>query len=172
MNTRKSALEILNDIAYHGVDAFGKPAFAASSNLYQDLHERIECALQAKQMIEFELAQPEVQTNVGLRAVLKNNQRENQEMLTKFITQFANFNPLPAEFRLAAQHLRKSIAANTRPSNIKYRMLFWQWAHEPEISDGTDTSLVPSQKLSFKGLLHPFLQVPKRQAAGLSNHGE
>ncbi|KAF9036324.1 hypothetical protein BJ165DRAFT_1533162 [Panaeolus papilionaceus] len=172
MNTKSSALEVLNREGYYAVNSFFSPTSSASSNLYKDLHERIEGALQEKKMIESDLAQPQAQTDTELRTILERNQMENQETLTKFIRQFVNFGPLPAEFSLAAQHLRKSIAANVRPEHVKYRMLFWQWAHEPEISDDTNISSVPSQKLSLKGLLRPLGHTPKRHKAGSSKRGE
>lgn len=142
--------------------AFSQPEASTSPNLYQDLHERIERALQAKQMIESDLAQPATQTDANLKAILEKTHGENQETLTKFIRQFLDFGPLPVEFRLAAQHLRKSIAANTMPPNLKYKVLYWQWEHELEVSDGTDVLLVSSQKLSLKGLLRPLVYAPKR----------
>ncbi|KAF9033875.1 hypothetical protein BJ165DRAFT_1534433 [Panaeolus papilionaceus] len=171
-NTKNSALEVLDFVYPYSLTAFSRPTSSASSNLYQDLHERIERALQAKQMIESDLAQHEAQTNADLMAILKRNQMENHESLTKFIAQFVNFGPLPAECRIAAQHLCKSIAANARPDNVKYRMLFWQWAHEPEISDDADTLTKSSPKLSVKGLLRSLVYAPKRHEAGSSKRGE
>ncbi|KAF9035837.1 hypothetical protein BJ165DRAFT_635884 [Panaeolus papilionaceus] len=171
-NTRSSALEVLDASDTGAITSLSNPTSSAAPNLYQDLHERIEGALQAKQMIESELAQPGAQTKTELRAIFERNQMENHETLTKFIAQFVNFGPLPAEFRIAAQHLRKSIAANARPANIKYRMLFWQWAQEPEISDDIDASLEPSQKLSLIGLIRPLVHALKPYDAGSSKHGE
>ncbi|KAF9050632.1 hypothetical protein BJ165DRAFT_1459146 [Panaeolus papilionaceus] len=110
MNTRNSALEILDDTR-DLADAFSQPISSASSNLYHDLHERIEGALQAKQMIDSELAQPEAHSNADLRAILERNQRENLETLSKFIAQMANFSSVPKGFEEAHQRLQASIRA-------------------------------------------------------------
>ncbi|KAF9037959.1 hypothetical protein BJ165DRAFT_1531865 [Panaeolus papilionaceus] len=109
-NTKRSALEALNAGRYSLMDTFSDTS-SASANLYQDLHDRIVGALQAKQMIELELTQPEIQTYVGLSAILEQNLRENNEILTKFVTQLANFRPIPKGFEEAHQHLQVSIKA-------------------------------------------------------------
>ncbi|KAF9035786.1 P-loop containing nucleoside triphosphate hydrolase protein [Panaeolus papilionaceus] len=150
MNTRKSAFEVL-DSAYH--------------------YSRIEGALQEKQMIELELAQPEAQIDTNLSAMLEKNQRENHETLTKFIRQFVNFGPLPAEFRLAAQHLRKSIAANTTPLNLKYKWLCWQWEHEAEITADGDLN-TSTGVLVIKGLARSLFKLPKRRGVESSERDE
>ncbi|KAF9034046.1 hypothetical protein BJ165DRAFT_744743 [Panaeolus papilionaceus] len=149
-NTKSSVLEAL-DTWGSPSNAFFWPHYSTWSHLYQDLHERIENALQAKQRIESELAQPEAQTNTELMDILKRNERENQETLTKFIQQFVKFGPLPAEFRPATQHLRKLIAANACPMNIKWEE--------------------PSQPLSFKDIRHFTHNAVKRRSAKLFKRG-
>ncbi|KAF9032553.1 hypothetical protein BJ165DRAFT_769234 [Panaeolus papilionaceus] len=125
MNTRNSALQAIDRMAFEA------PVFtyfnnSSSFHLYQDLHDRIQGALQEKQIIELDLAQHEAQTKDNLRAVLQSNQRENHKTLMKFINQFINFGQLPPGCGDAAFHLRKSIAANAHPENIKQRILFWK----------------------------------------------
>ena len=115
---------------------------STSPLLYQDLHARIEGALQEKHIIELDLAQPEVRSNANLRAILKQNWRENHKTLTKFIGQFDHFGDFPPDCIEAAQDLRKSItAANVFP-DTKPRTLFAIWGMEPAVrldrsSDGS-----------------------------------
>lgn len=139
MNTRNSALRAI-DSTFNITIIFTYHENSASPFLYQDLHERIQGALQEKGYIELDLAQPEVRTDAMLRAILKRNQRENHETLTKFIDQFVNFGRLPHECREGAHHLRKSIAANARPGNVKHRILSWKWAQEPEVASGIESN--------------------------------
>ncbi|KAF9049140.1 hypothetical protein BJ165DRAFT_1581052 [Panaeolus papilionaceus] len=113
MNTKSSALEAMDPV-WDIVGSFSQSEMSASPNLYRDLHERIEGGLQAKQMIELELAQPEAQTNSELRTIFEKNQRENDETLTKFIAQLANFRSIPKGLEGAHQRLQASIEAMHR----------------------------------------------------------
>ncbi|KAF9034779.1 P-loop containing nucleoside triphosphate hydrolase protein [Panaeolus papilionaceus] len=165
MNTKNSALEALDEYKVDLIDSFFNTTASASAHLYQDLHERVECALQVKQMIESDLAQPDAKVNSDLSTILARNQRENHETLTKFIQQFVDFHPIPAEFGIAAQHLRKSIIASTTPPTLKYKILYWQWEHELEMSEDAAHLSVPSQKLSLRGLLLPLIHSLKYRGA-------
>lgn len=60
-----------------------------SPQLYRDLHERIENALQEKRNIEEDLAQHEARTNPSLREILERNLNKNEEILAKFVRQFS-----------------------------------------------------------------------------------
>ncbi|KAF9050623.1 hypothetical protein BJ165DRAFT_1592537 [Panaeolus papilionaceus] len=110
LNTKNSALAVL-DLFRNLTDSFSRPMSSASPHLYRDLLERIEGALQVKQMIESELTQPEPRTNTDLRPILERNQRENHEILIKFIGQLTNFGPIPKGFEEAHQCLQASIDA-------------------------------------------------------------
>ncbi|KAF9032562.1 hypothetical protein BJ165DRAFT_1534976 [Panaeolus papilionaceus] len=178
MNTRNSALQAI-DHASSLTTVFTIDKTSASPHLYQDLHDRIQGALQEKQIIELDLAQSEVRTNVSLRAILERNWRENHKTLTKFIDQFDNFGDLPPGCEEAAQDLRKSItAANVRP-NTEPRTLFGIWELEPVIrvnrsSDGTLVGMRLSNDatdlLKDRGRL--ALDASKRCVAKLFKHEE
>lgn len=152
-------------------DSFSKPISSASANLYQDLHERIEGALQTKQMIEADLAQPEAQNNTELRAILEKNRRDNHETLTKFILQLLDFGPLPFEFHQPAQLLRKAIAAQMSPADPLLANAFQQWEQEQKILEepvskrGLSQSPEPlpptSENLAPKGPLRRLPNVSK-----------
>ncbi|KAF9050627.1 hypothetical protein BJ165DRAFT_1011179 [Panaeolus papilionaceus] len=155
MNTRNSALEMLDGFLHIPADAFSEPISSVFPNLYQDLHQRIEGALQAKQMIDSELAQPEAHCNTDLRAILEQNQRENHETLSKFISQLIDFKPLPFGYHRAAQHLRKEIAAQLTPEDPQRAEIFQQWVQEPEILEEP----VPEPEPSFSAA-HCFPEHP------------
>ncbi|KAF9057221.1 hypothetical protein BJ165DRAFT_1397535 [Panaeolus papilionaceus] len=171
MNTRSSALEVVDQGNYY-TNAFIKHKTSTSPHLYHDLHERIVGALQQKKIIELDLAQPDAQVNLELKAILEENQRENNETLTKFIKQFVDFGRPPSGFGRAAQQLRKSIAVNTHPANTKYRLLYWQWAHEVEIPAGCELGESSSRNLAIKGLLSYFFDASKHPKAKSLKHGE
>ncbi|KAF9047931.1 hypothetical protein BJ165DRAFT_1127646 [Panaeolus papilionaceus] len=167
MNTKNSALQVLDVSRNAAVDSFSKPTSSASPHLYQDLHERIEVALEAKRMIESDLAQSESQTNTELRDILEKNEREYHETLIKFIGQLINFGPLPFGFHRAAQRLRKAIAAQITAENPQHVEIFQQWAEESEILEEPIPESQPSpspqplprasEKLALKGLLRRLL---------------
>ncbi|KAF9053469.1 P-loop containing nucleoside triphosphate hydrolase protein [Panaeolus papilionaceus] len=183
MNTRNSALEILDMDPYSYCYSFRKPTSSALANLYQDLHQRIEGALQTKKLIESELTQPEVHTNAELRDILEQNQRENDEILTKFISQLINFGPIPFGFHQAAQCLRKSIAARVTPKDPQRAELFHQWEEEPKMIEEPIREVIPepvpaldpnpsteslplsSRKLALKGLLRRLLTTAKHRGS-------
>ncbi|KAF9032559.1 hypothetical protein BJ165DRAFT_1534975 [Panaeolus papilionaceus] len=169
-NTRKSALLAIDRRASTS-SVFNEYSTSTSPLLYQDLDERIQNALQERQMIELDLAQPDAQTNANLRAILKNNQRDNHKTLTKFINQFINFGKLPPGCRDAAFHLRKSIAANTRPENIKHRVLFLKWAREPDVIESNDCGQ-SSPPLGLKDIGHFAVNASKRRVEEVFKHGK
>ncbi|KAF9032573.1 hypothetical protein BJ165DRAFT_1534985 [Panaeolus papilionaceus] len=154
MNTRNSALQAIDRKSLGSNRVFSNYPNSPPPHLYQDLHDHIQGALQEKQIIELDLAQPDAKTNAELRAILEGSQRENYVTLTKFINQFINYGELPSGCRDAAYHLRKSIAANAHPTNIKQRILFWKWAQEHEhANDGeSDDHAEASQPLVLKDL--------------------
>ncbi|KAF9032250.1 hypothetical protein BJ165DRAFT_1599129 [Panaeolus papilionaceus] len=90
-NTRIFALEAMNDhIKYATI--FETSISWASGPLYQDLHERIESALQKMQTIEFEISQVDEYTNADLKAVLKKNKADKEGILENFIEEFNSVN--------------------------------------------------------------------------------
>ncbi|KAF9044913.1 hypothetical protein BJ165DRAFT_1611159 [Panaeolus papilionaceus] len=133
--TGTSALQVMDDGAWHG-RLFEKSTHTPSVHLYCDLHERIEGALQKKVMLEADLAHSDAQANKQLKDILERDQNENDEMLTKFISQLVNFGQPPHEFREGAQALRKNIAAKIVPKGLKMWLIFRKWAKEPEIRSG------------------------------------
>ncbi|KAF9034286.1 hypothetical protein BJ165DRAFT_1598514 [Panaeolus papilionaceus] len=175
MNTKASAFEIIY------VNAFGDTELSTSASstaphLYQDLHQRIENALQVKRTIELELSQPEAQADMELSSILVKNHHENEETLNKFIGQFVHFVSPPAGFYLTAQQLRKTIAANVQPMNSEYEELFRKWTEEPEILEEPST-ISPSaslramessdrrKALALRGLIHRALHAMKRNGS-------
>ncbi|KAF9032027.1 hypothetical protein BJ165DRAFT_1410950 [Panaeolus papilionaceus] len=145
MGTRTSALQMMDDTAggYY-TQPFKWSTNTSSTHLYCDLHERIEGALQKKVMIESDMAHSDTQTNKELKVILERDQKENDEILAKFISQLVKFGEPPHEFREAAQALRKNIAAKIVPKGLKMRLIFRRWAREPEIrrGPGFDTQLL------------------------------
>ncbi|KAF9032605.1 hypothetical protein BJ165DRAFT_1410776 [Panaeolus papilionaceus] len=174
MNTRNSALQAIDRIASHYTTIFGDYTASVSPQLYQDLHDRIQGALQEKQIIELDLAQTDAGTNADLRAILEGSQRENNATLTKFIDQFINYGKLPPGCRGAAYHLRKSIAVNACPKNKTQRILFWKWAQEPEPAEDVESNghAVASQPLILKDLVHFAFDVSKHRVAEVFKHGK
>ncbi|KAF9034260.1 hypothetical protein BJ165DRAFT_1534086 [Panaeolus papilionaceus] len=170
-NTKNSALLAIDRKSY-ATHVFNDYTTSKSRFLYQDLHERIQGALQEKQIIELDLAQHEAQIKDNLRTILESNRRENNRTLTKFINQFVNFGELPLECRDAAYHLRKSIAANARPANIKQRILFWKWAQEPEPAEDVESNdcAVASQPLVLKDLVRFAFTASMRHVAKVFKH--
>ncbi|KAF9034256.1 hypothetical protein BJ165DRAFT_672798 [Panaeolus papilionaceus] len=173
MNTRNSALQAI-DCRPMLSTAFFYYHTSTSPHLYQDLHDRIQGALQEKQIIELEMAQPEAQTNANLRAILQSNQRENHKTLTKFINQFINFGELPSGCRDAAYHLRKSILAKARPANMKQKIVFWKWAQEPELADDIKSNehAVASQPIVLQDLSHFAINASKHHVAKVFKYGK
>ncbi|KAF9032607.1 hypothetical protein BJ165DRAFT_1616305 [Panaeolus papilionaceus] len=174
MNTRNSAFQAFDRRPLF-TTVFWYYSTSNSLHLYEDLHDRIQGALQEKHIIELDLAQTEVRTNDNLRAILKQNQRENHKTLTKFINQFINFGKLPPGCRDAAFHLRKSIAANTRPANMNQSILFRIWGLEAEsspFSAGQGYFNVPNTAGLLKDLSRLTLDTSKHCAAKLFKHGE
>ncbi|KAF9054791.1 P-loop containing nucleoside triphosphate hydrolase protein [Panaeolus papilionaceus] len=108
-NTPLSALQVLDAGMVPGeYTAFRQLEFR-TPQLYRDLYERIEKALLEKQNIEDDLAQPDARTNRNLRNILKRNQHEIHEILTKFIKQFNDFGAPPNGYEDAAQRLHQEI---------------------------------------------------------------
>ncbi|KAF9034273.1 hypothetical protein BJ165DRAFT_1534101 [Panaeolus papilionaceus] len=175
--TRSSALLAI-DHSFFLSSVFKDFDTSTSPHLYQDLHERIQGALQEKQMIESDLAQPEARTNPNFRAVLKRNWRENHKTLTNFIDQFANFGYLPPECVEAAQDLHKSITAANVCPNTKPRTLFGVWQLEPAIcvdrlSDGTVQLRLSNDAADlFKDIGHSVFDASKHSVAKLLRRGE
>ncbi|KAF9031048.1 hypothetical protein BJ165DRAFT_1411261 [Panaeolus papilionaceus] len=135
MGTRTSALQVM-DIALGDYNPLFDISANSSTHLYCDLHERIEGAFQKKVIIELDLAHSDTQTNKELKAILEQDQKANDEMLAKFISQLVQFGEPPCDFREGAQALRKSIMAKIVPANHKMRDVFQQWTDEPGIRSG------------------------------------
>ncbi|KAF9031473.1 hypothetical protein BJ165DRAFT_1572102 [Panaeolus papilionaceus] len=109
-NTRLSAIQILDaGLEYHNDTTNFLSLEFRTPELYRDLCERIENALLEKKNIEEDLAQPEAKTNLNLQNILERNQRDNDEILTKFIKQFVDYGDPPEAFEDAAQRLRQEI---------------------------------------------------------------
>ncbi|KAF9034254.1 hypothetical protein BJ165DRAFT_1534082 [Panaeolus papilionaceus] len=177
MNTRNSALLAI-DRKYLLNRVFPIYTTSTSPHLYQDLHDHIQNALQEKQIIELDLAQPDARSNADLRAILERNWRENHKTLTKFIDQFDNFGDLPPGCEEAAQDLCKSIiAANVCP-NTKPRTLFGRWKLEPVIrvdhlSNGTVQARLSIDATDLlKDRARLALDASKRCVAKWFKHGE
>ncbi|KAF9032576.1 hypothetical protein BJ165DRAFT_1534987 [Panaeolus papilionaceus] len=173
MNTRNSALLAIDRWPML-ISAFWYYPTSKSLHLYEDLHDHIQGALQEKQIIELDMAQPEAQTNANLRAILQSNQRENHKTLTKFINQFINYGELPSGCRDAAYHLRKSILANARPANMKQKIVFWKWAQEPELADDIELNehVAASQPIVLQDLGRFTIDASKRHVAKIFKHGK
>ncbi|KAF9054767.1 nucleoside phosphatase family-domain-containing protein [Panaeolus papilionaceus] len=108
-NTRLSALQVLDAGVVDGQYTSFFTLEFRTPQLYQDLYERIENALLEKRNIEDDLAQPDARTNRNLRNILKRNQHENHEILTKFIKQFNDYGAPPKGYEDAAQRLYQEI---------------------------------------------------------------
>ncbi|KAF9033831.1 hypothetical protein BJ165DRAFT_749216 [Panaeolus papilionaceus] len=128
-NTRESALGILDTGSWMN-NGFSNPV-AGTAFLYSDLHERIENALQQKEIIASELAHPQAQTNLELRAVLTKNHRENEEALKKFVEEFVGPDFPVAGFEDAHYHLLKSLLGTYIPLTMSKRtyVLRYQLTH-------------------------------------------
>ncbi|KAF9032029.1 hypothetical protein BJ165DRAFT_1599134 [Panaeolus papilionaceus] len=160
MGTRTSALQVLDSNVWY----YDQPLYRStitSTHLYCDLHERIEAALQKKDMIESDLTHSDTQSNRVLEAIREQDQKENDETLAKFISQLVKFGRPPPEFREGAQALRKTIVANIIPTNHRMYDNFQQWAEDPEIYNGlvsdpelkeTILAMLPEKRVSHK---HP-----------------
>jgi len=173
MNTRNSALQAI-DCGPLFTSVFLYYRTSNALHLYGDLHDCIQGALQEKHIIELDLAQTDARTNANLRAILKQNQKDNYTTLTKFINQFINFGELPSGCRDTTYHLRKSIAANAHPTNIKQRILFWKWAQEPEhVNDSeSDDFAEASQPVVLQDLDHFVVDASKCCVAKIFKHGK
>ncbi|KAF9031305.1 hypothetical protein BJ165DRAFT_1535452 [Panaeolus papilionaceus] len=115
MNTASSALEVIDVVGLY-IDTFVRPTTSASEHLYQDLHERIANALREKQMMEWDLTQPDVQTDSDLKTILEKNRQENQDTLTKFIAQWVAFGCPPSHCAEAHKGLQGLIEDMQRAS--------------------------------------------------------
>ncbi|KAF9044917.1 hypothetical protein BJ165DRAFT_122401 [Panaeolus papilionaceus] len=144
LGTRNSALQVMDSAGVYYDQPFNRSTNTSSTHLYCDLHERIEGTLQKKVMIESDMAHYDTQTNKELKVILERDQKENEEILAKFISQLVKFGEPPHEFREAAQALRKNIAVKIVPKGLKMRLIFRRWAREPEIrrGPGFDTQLL------------------------------
>ncbi|KAF9030398.1 P-loop containing nucleoside triphosphate hydrolase protein [Panaeolus papilionaceus] len=111
MNTRTSALEIMDGFTWAIHYQLPPTVSAAFQHLYQDLHERIENVLQQKRVLELDLTKPDAQTNLELRSVLEEAYRDNQRVLTKFVGQFAQITEPPPGLEDAHEKLQESIEA-------------------------------------------------------------
>ncbi|KAF9049129.1 hypothetical protein BJ165DRAFT_1610035 [Panaeolus papilionaceus] len=107
MNTQASALQILDENTY-GSRALSTNV-TALPQFYQDLHERIESALQRKRVLESDPAYSDPHADPELKGILHNEHRENEEILAKFIRQFVEFGDPPVEFRDAHHHLQQIV---------------------------------------------------------------
>ncbi|KAF9033883.1 hypothetical protein BJ165DRAFT_1567250 [Panaeolus papilionaceus] len=119
-NTRDTALSILdmgpwlNDSE---IDVEG-----AKACMYRDLHERIEGALQQKQVIQSELVHPAAQTNPELRALLERNLAANEETLKTFIKEFLTLGFPPAGFEDCHYRLLKSLLGKYIPHTTSMKI--------------------------------------------------
>ncbi|KAF9037464.1 P-loop containing nucleoside triphosphate hydrolase protein [Panaeolus papilionaceus] len=109
-NTQSSALDILGVATFRDF-FFNSNQPKSSPNLYEDLHQRIEGAIQERRNIEYELAQPEAQNNTELRAILERCYEENHALFNKFVGQLAMFSSPPAGYEAAHDRLQNLIAA-------------------------------------------------------------
>ncbi|KAF9049137.1 P-loop containing nucleoside triphosphate hydrolase protein [Panaeolus papilionaceus] len=125
MNTRTSALQILDMPNYNGFVFRDNTSLQSSHHLYEDLYQRIESAIQQRIYIECELAQPEVQAIPILTSLLERNYAENELILRKFITQLVGFGAPPAGYEKAHQDLEELIASLPESIRISY--------HPPQI---------------------------------------
>ncbi|KAF9033835.1 hypothetical protein BJ165DRAFT_1615947 [Panaeolus papilionaceus] len=118
-NTRESALKILDmgPWANDGNTNVG----ATVSLLYQDLHERIQGALQQKEVIRSELAHLETQTNSELRALLEKHHAENEEILKTFVEDIVMPGFPPPGFEDAHYRLLTSLLGTYIPLTLSMR---------------------------------------------------
>ncbi|KAF9033871.1 hypothetical protein BJ165DRAFT_1514551 [Panaeolus papilionaceus] len=129
INTRSSALNIL-DKQLQSVDNNGSSEInveAYNACIYRDLHERIEGALQRKQMIQADLAHPEVQKNLELKALLESTHLENEETLTKFAKEFLLPAFPPPGFEDAHYRLLKSLLGTYIPNTTFMRIFILRY---------------------------------------------
>ncbi|KAF9053448.1 hypothetical protein BJ165DRAFT_1608085 [Panaeolus papilionaceus] len=166
MNIKLSALEVLDGRSFY-ILAVYNPLASAPLHLYHDLYERIEGVFQAKRMIESELGQSEAQTNTEYRDILEQNQWENHETLSKFISQLLDFEPLQFGFHRVVQRLQKAIAAPVTPDYLQCVQIFQQWAEElktlkSEASPIPGTITPPVREASSQGSPYPLTQCLKR----------
>ncbi|KAF9049133.1 P-loop containing nucleoside triphosphate hydrolase protein [Panaeolus papilionaceus] len=133
MNTRTSALQILDMPNYNGFIFRANTSLQSSRHLYEDLYQRIESAIQQRIYIECELAQPEVQAIPILTSLLERNYAENELILRKFITQLVGFGAPPSGYEEVHQDLIASLPESIRisyhpprPTNPK-SMALTQW---------------------------------------------
>ncbi|KAF9032026.1 hypothetical protein BJ165DRAFT_1535194 [Panaeolus papilionaceus] len=105
----------------------------SSTHLYCDLHQRMLGALQKREMLELNLAHSDARANKQLKDILDLDQKENNEILAKFISQLVKFGQPPHEFQEAAQALRKTIVVNLIPASHQMCNNFQQWAEDPKI---------------------------------------
>ncbi|KAF9031040.1 hypothetical protein BJ165DRAFT_1599327 [Panaeolus papilionaceus] len=161
--TRTSALEVMDASAVDG-ERLKMSTCVPSTHLYRDLHERIEGALQKQVMIESDLAHLDAQTNKNLKDILERDQKENNDMLAKFISQLVKFGEPPREFREGAQALRKSIVANIISTNHQMCDNFQQWAEDPEIHNGLVSD--PELKETILAILSKESVTCEQQAVG------
>ncbi|KAF9033832.1 hypothetical protein BJ165DRAFT_1410196 [Panaeolus papilionaceus] len=119
-NTRESALKILDTGPWKN-DSY-QNSVAGEAFIYRDLHERIESALQQKEVITSELFHPQAQTNLELRDILKKNHRENEERLKKFVKEFLAGGSPPAGYEDAHYHLIKSLPGRYVPLTTSVRI--------------------------------------------------
>ncbi|KAF9031910.1 hypothetical protein BJ165DRAFT_1571790 [Panaeolus papilionaceus] len=78
--------------------AFDVIGFTTAPHLYQELYQRIEIAVQEKQIIEDNLSHPEAKTNLDFQSILDIRLRKNVQLLDKFIEQFIEYGDPPAQF--------------------------------------------------------------------------
>ncbi|KAF9054802.1 hypothetical protein BJ165DRAFT_1440834 [Panaeolus papilionaceus] len=155
-NTKYSAMKILNAgvVPNHSVPFTGLNY--RSPQLYRDLHERIENALQEKRNIEEDLAQHEARTNPSLREILERNLNKNEEILAKFVRQFDDFGELPG-LEDAAGRLRQEIDVTLkRPSRMRSML-----EPEPQQPPPDLDSLLPEPKLVSTSITTPERHVPR-----------
>ncbi|KAF9033839.1 hypothetical protein BJ165DRAFT_1534397 [Panaeolus papilionaceus] len=115
-NTRESALEILDTGPWKN-DSH-QNSVAGGPFIYRDLHERIESALQQKEIIASELFHPQAQTDVELRDILNKNNTENEETLEKFVQELLAGGSPPAGYEEAHYHLVKSLLGTYIPRTM------------------------------------------------------
>ncbi|KAF9049124.1 hypothetical protein BJ165DRAFT_1610030 [Panaeolus papilionaceus] len=157
LNTNTSSLQILDNIIWRS-NSFFNDESGISPHLYQDLHERIECAMQQRQTIQSNLSLQETQEHEELKEILQKNQRDNEDILIKFISQLIAFGTLPPGCERAAQRLRKSIATSDIPCP-EHQELFQLWVEEEDLIE--EKSLIvqplPIEPGSTKTLTLKFL---------------
>ncbi|KAF9033865.1 hypothetical protein BJ165DRAFT_1598696 [Panaeolus papilionaceus] len=123
-NTRESALAILDTGPWEN-DLFVN-AVAGGALLFCDLRERIENALQQKEIIASDLTHPEAQTNLELRAIHTKNHRDNEKTLKKFVKEFLVWRSPPVGYEDAHYHLLKSLLGTYIPLTMSIRIFVLQ----------------------------------------------